>query len=147
MDSSRSIEDNLDKFIKMTLILKGTDQELGSTSLAMIPLNSLPDDYQVVKNALQYTSTIPTLDLIVAGLKTRELELKVQKMSGSNLFVKTKVESSQSGRNNSVNRGNMNKKKWKGNYKSKETRKFFFFFFFCNRAGHIKKNYFERIKK
>lgn len=52
MDSSKSIEDNLDEFLKMTIILKGTDQELGDISLVMILLNSLTEDYQVVKNAL-----------------------------------------------------------------------------------------------
>lgn len=77
MESSKSIEDNLDEFLKMTIILKGTDQELGDTSLAMILLNSLTKDYQVVKNALQYSGTVPSLDLIIAGLKARELELKV----------------------------------------------------------------------
>lgn len=53
MDNSKSITENLDEFLKMTLILKGTNQELGDTSLAMILLNSLTNDYQVVKNALQ----------------------------------------------------------------------------------------------
>ncbi|XP_031268087.1 uncharacterized protein LOC116126551 [Pistacia vera] len=85
MDSSKSIEDNLDEFLKMTLILKGIDQELGDISLDMIPLNSLTKDYQVLKNALQYSGTVPSLDLIIAGLKARELELKVHKRSGNNL--------------------------------------------------------------
>ncbi|XP_031267579.1 uncharacterized protein LOC116126025 [Pistacia vera] len=60
MDASKSLEENLDEFLKMTLVLKGTDQELGDSSLTMILLNSLPDEYLVVKNALQkqkHTST------------------------------------------------------------------------------------------
>ena len=61
------------------MVLKETDQALGETSLAMILLNSLTDDYQVVKNALQYSGTVPNLDLITAGLRARELELKTQK--------------------------------------------------------------------
>ncbi|XP_031266617.1 uncharacterized protein LOC116125023 [Pistacia vera] len=77
MDSNKSIEDNIDEFLKMTIILKGTDQELSETTLAMIFLNSLTKDYQVVKIALQYSGTVPSVDLIVSGLKARELELKV----------------------------------------------------------------------
>ena len=77
MDVTKSVEENLDEFLKMTLVLKGTDQELGDSSLAMILLNSLPDEYLVVKNALQYTGTVPSVDLIIAGLKFRELELRI----------------------------------------------------------------------
>ncbi|XP_031262144.1 uncharacterized protein LOC116120326 [Pistacia vera] len=61
MDASKSLEENLDEFLKMTIVLKGTDQELGDSNLAMILLNSLPDEYLVVKNALQYTGTVPAL--------------------------------------------------------------------------------------
>ncbi|XP_031251498.1 uncharacterized protein LOC116109392 [Pistacia vera] len=53
MNASKSLEENLDEFLKMILVLKGTDQELGNSSLAMILLNSLPDEYLVVKNVLQ----------------------------------------------------------------------------------------------
>ena len=79
MDNAKFIDDNLDEFLKMTLILKGIDQELGDTSLAMILLNSLTEEYQVVKNALQYSRTVPSLDLIVTGLKAWEVELKSKK--------------------------------------------------------------------
>lgn len=79
MDISKSIDENVDEFLKMTLILKGIDQALDNTSLAMIMLNSLTDDYLVVKNALQYTGAVPSIDLIVSRLKARELELRVQK--------------------------------------------------------------------
>lgn len=75
MDSSKSIDENLDEFTKMTLMLKGTDQALGETNEAMILLNLLPMDYLVVKNALQYTGTVPKLDLVIAGIKAKELVL------------------------------------------------------------------------
>lgn len=144
MNSNRTIEENLDEFLKMTLVLKGTDQELSDSSLAMILLNSLDNEYQVVKNALQYTSTIPSVDLIVAGLKARELELRVQKRSGNSLFVKGKGEISQVGSNPHHDSGSMNKKKGKNTNKSKgETRKYFY----CNKTGHLKKNCLKWIRK
>ena len=43
MNASKSIDDNIDEFTKLTLMLRGTDQVLGNTSEAMILLNSLPD--------------------------------------------------------------------------------------------------------
>ena len=79
MDSSKSMDENIDEFTKMTLLLKGTDQALGDSSEAMILLNSLLPEYQVVKNALQYTGTVPKLDLIISGIKARELELNANK--------------------------------------------------------------------
>ncbi|MDD0148768.1 hypothetical protein PSY31_24105, partial [Shigella flexneri] len=76
---SKSLDENLDDFLKLNLILKGTDQQLDETSQAMILLNSLTEEYLVVKNALQYSGTVPKLDLIISGLKARELELKTFK--------------------------------------------------------------------
>ena len=70
----------------------GTDQALGDTSEAMILLNSLPDDYDVVKHVLRYTGVISSLDLVISGIKARELELGTSKKSENNLFVKSKNE-------------------------------------------------------
>lgn len=69
----KSIDDNLDEFTKMTLILKGTDQALEETIEAMLLLNLLPNEYLVVKNALQYTRLVPKLDLLIVGIKSKEL--------------------------------------------------------------------------
>jgi len=92
MNASKSINDNIDEFIKLTLMLRGTDQALGDTSEAMILLNSLSDDYNVVKHTLQYTNIVPTLKLVISGIKARELELHTSKKPGNNLFVKGKFE-------------------------------------------------------
>ncbi|XP_031249850.1 uncharacterized protein LOC116107700 [Pistacia vera] len=100
MDSNKTVEENLDEFLKMTLVLKGIDQELNDSSLAMILLNSFTDECQVVNNTLQYIGTVPSVDLIVAGLKAREL---VQKRSGNSLFVKGKGETSQKHSNTESN--------------------------------------------
>ena len=90
MNVSKSMDENIDEFTKFTLLLRGTHQALGDTSEAMILLNSLPDDFNVVKHALQYTDIVPTLDLVISGIKARELELNTSKKSVNNLFVKGK---------------------------------------------------------
>ena len=50
IDKSKSMDENIDEFTRLTLMLRGTNQALGDTSEAMILLNSLPDHYHVVKN-------------------------------------------------------------------------------------------------
>ena len=56
----------------------------------MILLNSIPAEYFVVKNALQYTGIVPKIELIVSGLKVRELELNANRKTGNNLYAKGK---------------------------------------------------------
>ncbi|GAB2295643.1 hypothetical protein Dimus_038371 [Dionaea muscipula] len=90
MDMSKSLEDNIDEFIKLTLILKGTDQAIDDTSQAIILLQSLPEEYAVVKNSLKYSGTTPTVELVLSGLRARELKLNINKRGSHGLFVKHK---------------------------------------------------------
>ncbi|RYF45582.1 MAG: hypothetical protein EOO38_15735, partial [Cytophagaceae bacterium] len=125
----------MDEFLKRTLVLKGTDHELDDTSTVMILMNSIPDSYQVVKDAFQYSGTVPSYDLLCSALKTREMELKTQKSkSGTNLFVKNK----------SGNGNNKNKKaKEKSSKNQSETRKCYH----CGKAGHLRKDCFKWLEK
>ena len=92
---------------KLTM-LQGTDHALDDSSVVMILMNSIPENYQIVKDAFQYTGTVPSYDLFCSALRTRELELKNQKnKSGANLFVKN----SKSGYGNDKNKKNKNKAK------------------------------------
>ena len=68
------MDENIDEFTKMTLLLRGTNQVLDDFNEAMILLNSFPTDYLVVKNALQYIGIVPNLDLIISSIKSREPE-------------------------------------------------------------------------
>ena len=92
MNASKSMDENIDEFTRLALLLRGTDQALGDTSEAMILLNSLPEEYNVVKHALQYTGIVPSLDLVISGIKARELELNSSKKPANNLFVRGKFE-------------------------------------------------------
>ena len=42
MDSSKSVDDNLDEFLKRTLVLRGTDHQLDDTSTVMILMELYP---------------------------------------------------------------------------------------------------------
>ncbi|GAB2274337.1 hypothetical protein Dimus_039084 [Dionaea muscipula] len=131
MDVSKSLDDNLDEFMKLILILKGTDQAIDDTSQAMILLQSLPTEYDVVKNSLKYSGMTPTVELVISGLKARELELNIDKRTGSDLlFVKGKQTE------NKFSKGNQfDDKKKKGIMKCS----------YCGKTGHVK-NYCYSLK-
>ena len=142
MDATKSIDENLDEFLKMNQLLKGSKQALDDTSLAVILLNSLPDSYTVVKDSLQYTGTVPSLELVISGLKTREIDLKNQKRSsGSNLFVKEKSDCSSS--NNPAKNKKKNKSANNNSSNKSEGRKCFY----CKKVGHVKKDCYKWLAK
>ena len=60
MDSSKTIDENIDEFIRLTLLLKETDQALDDSTKIVILLNFNSTKDQVVKNTLQYTGMILT---------------------------------------------------------------------------------------
>lgn len=72
-------------------MLNGTKHELNKTDSVMIILNSLLDAYTVVKNYSQYTSSVPSYDLLINALNTREREIKREELKDYvSLFVKGK---------------------------------------------------------
>ena len=105
MNVSKYMDENIDEFTRLDLLLRCTDQTLGDTSEAMILLNSLPDEYNVIKHALQYNGIVPSLDLVISEIKVRRLELNTSKKLGNNLFVKGKFEKRTNGFNTDPNGG------------------------------------------
>ncbi|CAM8948152.1 unnamed protein product [Rhodiola kirilowii] len=143
MDSNKSIDDNLDEFLKMTLMLTGTAHALNDTSTVMILMNSIPDTYQVVKDAFQYTGTVPSYDQFCTALRTREMELKgSQSKAGKGLFVKTKPGQFNSckGKSHAINGSSENKPKTDQKKDAKyqgPPRKCYY----CCKVGHFRRNY------
>ncbi|TXG60980.1 hypothetical protein EZV62_012343 [Acer yangbiense] len=72
---------NLDEFKKMTIELAnaGVDEKLSDENEAIILLNSLPDSFKDVKAAIKYGRTSLSLEECISALKSKDLELKMEK--------------------------------------------------------------------
>ncbi|TXG62727.1 hypothetical protein EZV62_009721 [Acer yangbiense] len=91
MDASKGLGQNLDEFKKMTIELAnaGDKEKLSDENEAIILLNSLPESFKDVKAAIKYGRTSLSLEECISALKSKELELKIEKKdSGENLFVR-----------------------------------------------------------
>ncbi|TXG48163.1 hypothetical protein EZV62_027457 [Acer yangbiense] len=91
MDASKGLGENLDDFKKMIIELAnaGVDEKLSDENETIILLNSLPDSFKDVKAAIKYGRTFLSPDECISALKSKDLELKMEKNdSGENLFVR-----------------------------------------------------------
>lgn len=104
MDSSKSMDENIDECTQIILMLESIDHSLDEGNEIMILLNSLLGDYQILKNALQYNSSLPKVDLVVARIYVRELELNALKSTrnGSNLYTKGKTKKKMGRKGNDI---------------------------------------------
>ena len=76
MDISKDLDANLDEFNRLCLNLDNCDKKFSDEHFAVILLNSLPDSYREIKNAIKYGRESLTFETIVNALKSRDLELK-----------------------------------------------------------------------
>lgn len=89
MDETKTLDVNLDEFQKLSLLLKDFEQALKDESLAIILLNSVPNDYKVVKDAMLYKGKVPELD-VKTTLRARDYEFKMmQKSNVVNIATKS----------------------------------------------------------
>ena len=112
MDSSKNLTENLDEFKKVVYEFKSLKVKLSDENETFVLLNSLPEAYKEVKNALKYGRKSVKTDVILSTLKTRELEIQSshkENQSGDGLFIKGKPQNSQ-GKNSSKSFSNEDKK-------------------------------------
>ena len=69
MDTSKDIDSNLDDFNKLCLDLSNCDQKFTDEHYAVILLNSLPDSFREIKNAIKYGRESLTFKVPVNALK------------------------------------------------------------------------------
>ena len=119
MNTAKSLDQNLDEFLKMTLELanSGENEALSDENKAIIILNSLPDSFKEVKTAIKYGRTSITLDEVLLALRSKDLEIKTEKLSlsrsnhGENYYVRGRPTNRFStNNNNGTNRNRINSK-------------------------------------
>ncbi|TXG70535.1 hypothetical protein EZV62_005470 [Acer yangbiense] len=94
MDASKGLGKNLDdQFKKMTIELAnvGDNEKLSDENEVIILLNSLPESFKDMKAAIKYGRTSLSFEECISALKSKELELKIEKKdNGKNLFVRSR---------------------------------------------------------
>ena len=102
--------------------------KLSDENEAFVLLDSLPEAYKEVKNALKYGRDSVKIDVIISALRTRELEIHSshkENHSGDGLFVRGKSQNNQS-KNSNKSFSNEDKK---GKQKKKCK--------YCKKKGHL----------
>ena len=75
MDSSKTLTDNLNEFKKIVSDFKSLEEKLSDENEVYVFLNSLPEAYKEVKNALKYDRDSVKTDDIISAIRTRELKI------------------------------------------------------------------------
>ena len=79
MDPSKNLEENLDKFKKITVSLANIDEKISDENQAIIILNSLPDSFKDMKVAIRYGRESLSLDDVLGALRSRTLKLSLKR--------------------------------------------------------------------
>ena len=99
-------------------------------------MNSLPDSYREIKNAIKYGRESLTFETVVNALKSRDLELK-NETKGEGLITKGRTPT----RNWNQNNGNKNNFRSKSRSKSKARGKKCYY---CQKEGHFIRECFKK---
>lgn len=113
MDPTKNLEENLDSFNIVCTELANSGEEVKSVDQTVILLNLLPESYKEIKATIKYGRDSLTVDVVLDALRTKEVELRIDKKDSEALFVKDKQRHNQhqKGKNsfqkgrNSQNRG------------------------------------------
>lgn len=80
---SKTLEQNLDEFLKMLieLVNSGEKEALSEKNQAIMLLKSLPDAYREVNSAIKFDRTSITLEEVISSLKSRDLNMRLDKLN------------------------------------------------------------------
>ena len=79
MDSSKTLEQNLDMLNKLQLDLSNTGNKFDDEDVAVILLNSLPESFDDVKTAIKYGRDTLTSSIVINVIKSRDFETRIKK--------------------------------------------------------------------
>lgn len=145
MNTTKSLEQNLDEFFRITIELAnlGEGEALNDENQAIILLNSMPNSYKEVKSTIKYERTSITLEEVLSALRLRDLELKTERQStssGENYLFRGRSHqrnNNQRGKSNSKFRG---RSSLRGANESKKC-------YHYGKIGHIKKHCYTWLRK
>ncbi|KAL0366971.1 UNVERIFIED_CONTAM: hypothetical protein Sradi_3587200 [Sesamum radiatum] len=84
LDLSKNIDDNIDEFAKLIQDIKLTADKSIDDYSPIVLFNAIPDTYNDVKSAIKYGRDSVNLETVINGLKSKEIDLKRNKLSQSN---------------------------------------------------------------
>lgn len=94
MDVNMTLNDNLDKFLRMTQELERCDDKIKETHQAVLLLNSLPAQFDILKDVIQFSNDNLTKTKIIEAIIQKNDVLKVFKAkTDAHNVVKTDVRS------------------------------------------------------
>ena len=141
MIESKSIDENIDDFLKLVSGLSSVNVSVSEEVQAILLLSSLPAQYNQLKETLKYGRDTLTLEDVTNAAKSKEIELKevlessTSQKSGEAYVTRGRPER----RDNSRGRGFQNKSRSRS--RSKVT------CWYCKKEGHLKKDCYARKKK
>ncbi|KAL0404019.1 UNVERIFIED_CONTAM: Retrovirus-related Pol polyprotein from transposon TNT 1-94 [Sesamum radiatum] len=83
LDLSKNIDENIDEFTKLIQDIKLTGDNSIDDYSPIVLLNAIPDTYNDVKSAIKYGRDSVNLETVINSLKSKEIDLKMNKPSQS----------------------------------------------------------------
>lgn len=108
MQDSKSVDENIDDFLKLIADLNNLEIEVPDEVQAVLLLSALPAKYEMLKETLKYSREKIKFDEVVSAARSKELDMRDNtgnKSSGEGLFVRGKTESKGNNSGKGKNRG------------------------------------------
>lgn len=136
LDLNKDMDDNLDNFTKLVQQIKSAGDEHIDDYVPIVLLNATPESYNDVKSAIKFGRDTVDLDVVVNGLKSKEIDLKQHKNSKSSDDKVMQVRGRSKKRfNNNKTYSDRDKSNGRSKSRPRETRKCYN----CDRIGHLAK--------
>ncbi|KAL0345393.1 UNVERIFIED_CONTAM: hypothetical protein Sradi_4370600 [Sesamum radiatum] len=87
LDLSKNIDENVDEFTKLVQDIKLTGDKNIDDYTPIVLLNAIPETYSDVKAAIKYGRDNVSLDTVINGLKSKEMDIKTNKTNQSSSEV------------------------------------------------------------
>ncbi|KAL0407949.1 UNVERIFIED_CONTAM: hypothetical protein Sradi_1729300 [Sesamum radiatum] len=87
LDLSKNIDENVDEFTKLVQDIKLTGDKNIDDYTPIVLLNAILETYSDVKAAIKYGRDNVSLDTVINGLKSKEMDIKINKTNQSSSEV------------------------------------------------------------